>query len=622
LTGSKTLVLAAGGGWTGGDIFIDNGTTFRVNPGQTLSNNADTTFWWGTSQGGTFDILGTFRKNGGNLTQFRNGVVYNLASTGTLDIQAGALQIEGNTTYSGTVTLGTNNTLRLAAGTHTFDAGSTLNLSAGIVSLHVSAIATSDAAFSPNSLLLFDNSTLTLNATTNAPSQLHIEGSSTLNGTGNITVGSGGLQWFGGTLGGSGTLTVNGPAEFAGGGTKILTGTRTLELASSALWAEGDIFIDNGTMFRLNPGQTLTNTTTADASLWWATAAGGTFDFQGTLRKTTGTSTTFFRDGNTFDVTGMVDVQSGTIRIVDAANLVNFSAGTLTKGTWRVQNASLDFDTRAIATIGANAAVILDGATSTFNALDTLTANNGTLRILGGKTFTPTAASINNAGTLEVGFGSTFGKSVVVQSGGTLLGEGAVSGAVTAQSGGTLAPGASPGILTINGDLALQAGSFLAVELNGATPGTQYDQLVVNGTVDLTDAVLNGILGYSPSPTDRLFILVNDGADPITGTFNGLPDNSTVFLGSHFATISYDGDSVSGMVDDAGNDVVLHNFQPVPEPLGNLALAALGLGAIAWCRRSSRCRSAARRRDPRSTGAHPDCDSPPYRRCIPTGSMR
>ena len=54
-------------------------------------------------------------------------------------------------------------------------------------------------------------------------------------------------------------------------------------------------------------------------------------------------------------------------------------AGNRVHGTWRTRNATLNFDGRTVQTIGPNAVVEFDGATSTFAALDSLTANSGTL---------------------------------------------------------------------------------------------------------------------------------------------------------------------------------------------------------------------------------------------------
>jgi hypothetical protein len=94
--------------------------------------------------------------------------------------------------------------------------------------------------------------------------------------------------------------------------------------------------------------------------------------------------------------------------------------------------------------------------------------------------------------------------------------------------------------------------------------------------------------GYSPTSSDRIFILVNDGTDTITGTFNGMPNGSTVTLGGFSAIISYAGDSATNAL-TGGNDVVVYNFIPVPEPTSDLGILALtGLVAGVIRRQSSR----------------------------------
>jgi hypothetical protein len=122
------------------------------------------------------------------------------------------------------------------------------------------------------------------------------------------------------------------------------------------------------------------------------------------------------------------------------------------------------------------------------------------------------------------------------------------------------------------------------MELNGLTAGTEYDQLVVNGDVDVTGATLSVSLGYVPSSTDQLFIIVNEGANPIAGEFAGLPNGGHVTIGEYFAHISYFGDSVN-LTTTGGNDIVLHNFHPVPEPGALLVLSCLGLAAARVWRR-------------------------------------
>jgi hypothetical protein len=99
--------------------------------------------------------------------------------------------------------------------------------------------------------------------------------------------------------------------------------------------------------------------------------------------------------------------------------------------------------------------------------------------------------------------------------------------------------------------------------------------------VDLADATLRISLGYAPTPSQDMFILVNDGADFVQGTFNGLPDGGRIDVpfGSDMYGfwISYYGDVVSGSR-TGGNDVVL-TAVPEPTTLVLLGLAVAGLSA-------------------------------------------
>lgn len=88
-----------------------------------------------------------------------------------------------------------------------------------------------------------------------------------------------------------------------------------------------------------------------------------------------------------------------------------------------------------------------------------------------------TAATTVGAGVLDVS-GSIGGSDVTVQNGAFLTG-GGVTSDVTAQSGGTVAPGSGGAGLLSTGDFSLNSGAHLAIELGGTTAGTQYDRVQV-----------------------------------------------------------------------------------------------------------------------------------------------
>ena len=191
-----------------------------------------------------------------------------------------------------------------------------------------------------------------------------------------------------------------------------------------------------------------------------------------------------------------------------------------------------------------------------------LTKNGaGTLDVTADNTYT--GATTINAGTLLVD-GNQGSSPVTVASGAKLGGIGTVA-TITA-TGGTVSPGdSSPGILVDSGGLTLGAdassnNSFFSVEIDGSTPGNgagNYAQLQVAGAINLTAATLNVTLGpdFTPSLGSPFTIIDNTSNQPITGTFNGLPQGATITVnGITFAVIYNGGTTV--------NSVVLNEVNP------------------------------------------------------------
>ena len=82
---------------------------------------------------------------------------------------------------------------------------------------------------------------------------------------------------------------------------------------------------------------------------------------------------------------------------------------------------------------------------------------------------------------------------------------------------GTLAPGGSPGLLTIDGHYIQGATGVLAVELGGTTPGTGHDALDVTGTVDLDGTLDVFLFGGFVGEVDDAFEIIE--ASSISGDF-------------------------------------------------------------------------------------------------------
>jgi hypothetical protein len=160
--------------------------------------------------------------------------------------------------------------------------------------------------------------------------------------------------------------------------------------------------------------------------------------------------------------------------------------------------------------------------------------------------------------------GSQPGSSVVIGAVGVLAGTGRVG---KISGSGTISPGSSPGILT-GSNLTLSSNMSYQVEIDGPIAGSGYDQIAVNGSVTLAGA-LNVILGLAPPPDTTFTIIENDGTDPISGTFIGLPQDSLLTFGEVSLQISYTGGSDS-------NDVTLTYVTPEAPIITALEMATNG----------------------------------------------
>ncbi|MCU0785544.1 MAG: SUMF1/EgtB/PvdO family nonheme iron enzyme [Verrucomicrobia bacterium] len=164
----------------------------------------------------------------------------------------------------------------------------------------------------------------------------------------------------------------------------------------------------------------------------------------------------------------------------------------------------------------------------------------------------------------QVDFGSTSS---------TLGGTGVVGNLFVS---GHLRPGAwngpTPGLLTCSNLTFTSTGNY-HVELFGASPGSGYDQIKVRGAVTLANATLHATLGFA-SPTFHNFIIIdNDGTDPVSGTFNGLPDLAMLYINGTLFQITYFGGD--------GNDVVLAPQTAMQRPLLRIA-PVNGTNVVLW----------------------------------------
>jgi autotransporter-associated beta strand protein len=207
------------------------------------------------------------------------------------------------------------------------------------------------------------------------------------------------------------------------------------------------------------------------------------------------------------------------------------------------------------------------------------------LNLTGSSTFS--GATKVNEGVLSVNNASGYGAYyVTVNLGGTLSGAGSVGGTLTVNDGGILAPGNSPGILTVQNAVTLKTGASLNMEIDGLTPGTNYDQLKTAGTVSLEGTLSLAFGAFSPAGNDILFLIDNTGTNTTTGRFQYADDEIIGHFNGYDWFITYDANNAGLPSLNGGNDVAVYSVVPEPAQLLLLALAA-GCGAFLKKRRSN-----------------------------------
>jgi hypothetical protein len=303
--------------------------------------------------------------------------------------------------------------------------------------------------------------------------------------------------------------------------------------------------------------------------------------------------------------------------------LTNLASNTLTGGSWIATGGGTMYiyQTTPIDTIAPATTVVMGGAGSgiytytgagpSFQPIEqTLTTNNGTLEVMGGRNYSSTNA-ITNYGTIELGGGVFTTPSLTDGPGSLLSGNGTFTpalGGIVIGGGVTVAPGSAVansfvGKLTFNvpsSSVTLASGGVYLFDLSnaGGTAGVGYDTIAVTGTG--SQAIVTATPG-SPFNID-LISLVQSTGNPGAATFNSsvayqwtllTAPSLSGFSASDFSlnttsfTNGFGGGSIS-LTSSSGS--IFLNFTPVPEP-STWALMATGvsvLGYVGWRRRGIR----------------------------------
>lgn len=407
-------------------------------------------------------------------------------------------------------------------------------------------------------------------ATVNNGGTLHIAGNLAIGLKPLVLNGPGwaGTLFYGALAASDGVSSWAGPITNASDSTIYVYTTRSLDLSGPISGPGGLTKTGAGTnIFSGTTANTYAGTTRVDA---------GTL----VLRKSSSVKSVpvnlVIGDGSGSDV---VKLESNN-QIAVAADVLIQSGGLLECGAYYALidtlrgSGTVNFGTLGYLSVGN------DDGTSTFDGPMTgvgfgsgytlAKMGSGTFTMNGNASFSAGITHVYNSGKLIVN--GSLASAVTVDSTAALGGSGTV-GALTAN--GTISPGVSPGRLSC-GNVTFGASSSLAIELNGATVGSGYDQLNAVGSVTLTGAALSPLtVGFLPAEGDQFVIVNNNGSDAVTNTFDGLAEGAVVSdsTGNFDFRISYAGGS-------SANDVVLTMINQSLAAGAATVLSGNGNGAI------------------------------------------
>jgi T5SS/PEP-CTERM-associated repeat protein len=366
---------------------------------------------------------------------------------------------------------------------------------------------------------------------------------------------------IGGTAGSSGDLTVqDGGRLVTHGGNNIgsaagSVGTMNVKDSGTLVEVTGINSFGNGATMtvgragvgtlNVSDGATL-SITGASGAPFAGLLAGGNND-----QPSAGTGTINVTNGGRIDVSGDISARISLGGNTGGTGTLNIVGG----GQVTVSNSPGESGVFIGRNSGSNGVALVSGSGSLLDGGSFIGVGIGVDKIsdTGTGILTVRDGGVARAGEIRIG------------SNGVLNGNGTIVGDVV-NAGGIIAPGNSPGMLTIDGSLTMHSG-ILQIEVEGLEPG-QFDVLNVLGDIDLAGSTIEFLFeGFLPQAGDSFDFLISTDVDP----FNGV-------------NFTYKG-AGPGLRFEVSNDGVFRVVEAstqVPEP-GTLVLLilALLLGAAA-----------------------------------------
>lgn len=514
----------------------------------------------------------------------------------------GALVVS-NATYSGHIVLHTNGVMRLeGADTKTFTSMWFLNYGGTVLWRGGDVVFNGTIAWMENDGLCQMESNGTWQAS--ASSMLW-----TNNGTLRKLTGTGQSQLYGFdfvNLPGRSVDAQTGTLTITGGQTNMLAGTYNAN-AGATLSLVGGVFFDAGGVFTgVGTNQFLSGTLNIRTNLPGLKLVGGQVNL-GTNFQQAGVITNLTLDGSilngtnrvgngtltlnagvftklTVQPTGKLIIASPTLKNLTSSTLINqgivdWTGGSIAMGygavsnggVWKMESDDLLYNGGGINLMFTNAGTFQKtaaaGDLTRIDGVNFINLSGGLVQVDAGVLRMPlNYTNLNgtvrlNGGLIGGSSGGFFGLGPIYLTGGVLDGSGTLDQFFA--SGGIISPGNSPGLLQFEAGFNAGAGTTLAIDGTGTTPGTGYDQLSVTGAVSITNCTLQ-VSSLPDVPFGTTFTIIqNDGADAVLGTFLGMPENSTFSAGGKSYRIHYSGGT--------GNDVVLVSESGAPPPAPSLS---------------------------------------------------
>lgn len=409
-----------------------------------------------------------------------------ISGTGSLNVAGGIATLGGNSTYTGGTTIGAGATVRISADTNLGDTSGEIRIDGG-------TLQTTASFSSARDMVLTGNATLQSAAATTFSHSGDVTGSGALvkNGGGTLIM-SGDLSHDGGTVVNAGTLQLYGDNAYTGGTT--LNGG-TLKVASDASLgdASSGIVVNGGTL-RTTSSFTSTRAITAAGNGTLSADSGTTLTLSGSIEGSgqltkSGTGTLVLSGDNSGDHsvgsgwTGGLIVNNGLVQVTNAWGLgwgnVTINGGSV--------NTTVDILTGQTIALAGGTIVNVDASTTTTLSGNITDAGGGGCFVKSGSgTLKLTGSMTQSNGTCvqegELRTNGTLVSNVTVDSVGMLRGTGTIVGDMTVN--GTLAPGNSPGTLTVAGTVTMSPGSTYLEDINGLGTGAgvgNYSRLLITG---------------------------------------------------------------------------------------------------------------------------------------------